>query len=102
MNKYIIAAFFALIALSENLSATPIGNNTGNTGGYVLCKNGAMYGYYNPGSADYGPDVSYASAVEKCKKLGGGLGFFNPRLGPIRAVNPIKDGLIKIQAEKPN
>jgi hypothetical protein len=100
MKKFISAAFFACIAISGNSFAAPIGGSTGNTGGYVLCKDGSMYGYYNPGSTDYGPDVSYESAVEKCKTLGGGLARFNPRSGPIKSVRALEANPIKAGADK--
>ncbi len=99
MTKWIPAAALLCIAASGSSFAVPIGGSTGNTGGYVLCKDGSMYGYYNPGSTNYGPDVSYASAVKKCKINGGGLAFFDPRSGPIKAV---KTDLIKPDTVKRN
>ena len=83
MKKWISAAALACVTLSGAAHAGPEGP-TGNTGGFILCKNGQMYGYYNAGSTNYGPDTSYAHAVEMCKLNGGGLAAFNPRSGPVK------------------
>lgn len=99
MNKLISAAAVGCIALSGAAVAGPEGGSTGNTGGYVLCKNRQMFGYYNVGSTNYGPDVSYAHAVEMCKLNGGGLAAFNPRIGPIN-LNAVKIKAVNVEAIK--
>jgi hypothetical protein len=101
MTKWISIVALASVTLSGAAFAGPIGGSTGNTGGYVLCKDGGMYGYYNPGSTNYGPDVSYEHAVEMCKLNGGGLATFNPRSGPIR-LNAGQIKAVKIEAIKRN
>lgn len=99
MKKFISLAAIASLALSSAALAVPEGGSTGNTGGYVLCKNGTMYGYYNVGSTNYGPDVSYEHAVEMCKSNGGGLAAFNPRFGPVR-LNAVQFKALNAEAVK--